>query len=517
MSVRLTKERIKEKVKELGFEYVENELEIGYDKPVDIIDKDGYKYRIMWSELSKNSNKFKPITYSNIYSIENIKRYLNLNKINLEIISTEFKTVSDPLRFKCPICENIFEFPWCRIKTRKYLMCDKCMEKNKITRKLNEDEVFLFFKSKGYTPIDGEKYIGNSIGIKCKDEDGFMYIVRRDNLDLGKIPSKILKTNPYSIYNINLSLELCGSKTRCISTKYINEDHFLKFICGDCGKIFKSKSCTVLSTFNKVCYKCARIKVGKKRRLNIENVEKEFLEFGYTLLDKEYTRNSEKLLCIDKYGYKGYLSYGGLQRIKRGKSNKFDYFSESYNLDNVIYNLNNFCKLNNIKSEPIEYLLDDNSFSKPTIKVKCSCGDYFYTTKSSFTTSKRYCDKCNKKISTYEQKVIDWLKENNIKYQRQKRFKECKNYLPLPFDFYIKDLSILIEVDGEGHYFPCNFNKCSDESAIKSFENTRINDSIKTGFCKKNNIELIRIPYWEFNKDNNYIKILNQSIFKVAT
>jgi len=34
-----------------------------------------------------------------------------------------------------------------------------------------------------------------------------------------------------------------------------------------------------------------------------------------------------------------------------------------------------------------------------------------------------------------------------IKYINQKRFKKCKNKLPLPFDFYLPDLNICIEYD----------------------------------------------------------------------
>ena len=33
-------------------------------------------------------------------------------------------------------------------------------------------------------------------------------------------------------------------------------------------------------------------------------------------------------------------------------------------------------------------------------------------------------------------------------------------------------------------------------------------------YCKKNNIQLIRIPYWEFN-DEGYINILNKEIYNI--
>ena len=157
---------------------------------------------------------------------------------------------------------------------------------------------------------------------------------------------------------------------------------------------------------------------------------------------------------------------------------------------------------------------EDNSYSKPTILFKCNCGEYFTTTVNSFKSGKQKCDKCSNILSRYEFLVVNLLNKYKIKYIRQKRFKDCKNVLPLPFDFYIKDLNILLEIDGQGHFFPCNFNNCSNESAKKSLELTQYNDKIKTQYCENKNIKLIRIPYWEFENDN-YKEILFNNIINV--
>ena len=44
------------------------------------------------------------------------------------------------------------------------------------------------------------------------------------------------------------------------------------------------------------------------------------------------------------------------------------------------------------------------------------------------------------------------------------------------------------------------------------FVDIKIRDTIKTEYCKKNNIKLIRIPYWEIN---NIEEILNKEINKL--
>ena len=67
--------------------------------------------------------------------------------------------------------------------------------------------------------------------------------------------------------------------------------------------------------------------------------------------------------------------------------------------------------------------------------------------------------------------------------------------LPLRFDFAIFDndkISHLIEYDGEFH-----FRKLYESH---DFERQKLHDKLKNEYCVKNNIPLIRIPYWE--KDN---------------
>ena len=75
---------------------------------------------------------------------------------------------------------------------------------------------------------------------------------------------------------------------------------------------------------------------------------------------------------------------------------------------------------------------------------------------------------------------------------------------PLPFDFYLPDYNILIEFDGKQHYVIESFGKDLD-----TFISIKIRDTIKNIYCDKNNLNLIRIPYWEIN---NIEEILNNKI-----
>jgi hypothetical protein len=70
------------------------------------------------------------------------------------------------------------------------------------------------------------------------------------------------------------------------------------------------------------------------------------------------------------------------------------------------------------------------------------------------------CPKCNR--SKGELKTIKWLTENNINFEEQKKFEECKYKNVLPFDFYIPKFDLLIEYQGIQHFKVIPYFKKSD-------------------------------------------------------
>ena len=80
---------------------------------------------------------------------------------------------------------------------------------------------------------------------------------------------------------------------------------------------------------------------------------------------------------------------------------------------------------------------------------------------------------------------------------RQKVLNGCKDKRDLWFDCYINEHNVAVEYDGEQHFYPVGFG-ANNEKALKMFEYTKHHDKIKDNYCKKNNIPLIRVPYYEF-------------------
>lgn len=103
------------------------------------------------------------------------------------------------------------------------------------------------------------------------------------------------------------------------------------------------------------------------------------------------------------------------------------------------------------------------------------------------------CPTCKK--SKGEMKILEFLTKNKIENVRNKKFNNCINILPLPFDFFLPEYNLCIEYDGELHYKLSGF-----KNAKERLENTKKNDKIKDKYCHNNNIYIIRIPYWNFDK-----------------
>ena len=100
------------------------------------------------------------------------------------------------------------------------------------------------------------------------------------------------------------------------------------------------------------------------------------------------------------------------------------------------------------------------------------------------------CPRCSE--SKGEKMVESWLKHNQMIYIPQKKFDNCCDQRPLPFDFYLPCYNICIEYQGKQHYEAIDY--FGGEASLLY---TQYHDKIKFNYCKTNHIRLICIPYWE--------------------
>ena len=163
-------------------------------------------------------------------------------------------------------------------------------------------------------------------------------------------------------------------------------------------------------------------------------------------------------------------------------------------------------KFENLTEEEFQKRYIDNH--KTRIKVLCPIHGWFE--RPLFVLQNGLgCPKCSKK-SKGEEKIQNFLEKNKIKYIKEWKIPNTQ----VRVDFFIPLCKIAIEYDGIQHFKPIDFAGKGQEWARKSFIESKQRDFLKNKLCHIYKINLIRIPYWEYNNLENYlIKIFKRENF----
>lgn len=143
---------------------------------------------------------------------------------------------------------------------------------------------------------------------------------------------------------------------------------------------------------------------------------------------------------------------------------------------------------------PFEY----TSKSNQKVWWRCEKGehkDYLRSIKVSNMCDFR-CPYCQ--TSKGELQIENILKKSNILYTPQKEFIGLTgiNNGNLSYDFYLPDYNLLIEYQGEQHdHYIKGFHKSK-----KDFEKQQEHDKRKKEYAINNNIKLLEIWYWDFDR-----------------
>lgn len=233
------------------------------------------------------------------------------------------------------------------------------------------------------------------------------------------------------------------------------------------------------------CYK-------EEREVSKEEVVNYLQKYGYELIS-EYKNTQEKIRIkcpnghITEMAFCQFKSNGHRCKYCVNKNIRLDY----------TFVKNAF--------EEAGYMLNETEYINNTYKmnVTCPCGHHIRMSWTLFQMGVR-CNECNS--SSGELEIANYLNSHNIYYIGQYAFDDCKDTKVLPFDFYIPSKNTIIEFDGEQHFKPIKLF-----GGEKAFLTRKRHDNIKNNYCKRNNITLIRIPYFDFN---NISIILNNELSK---
>ena len=143
--------------------------------------------------------------------------------------------------------------------------------------------------------------------------------------------------------------------------------------------------------------------------------------------------------------------------------------------------------------------------AKEKIEVRCKkCGHIWSPVASSLLCGSG-CPCC--KRSKGEEKIERYLIKNNIEFEYQKKFYNLRNTLPLSYDFYLPDLNLLIEYQGQFHD-----GTASMVNKDLYFERQQINDKLKREYANNNNYNLLEIWYYDYK---NIESILDKFIYNL--
>ena len=236
----------------------------------------------------------------------------------------------------------------------------------------------------------------------------------------------------------------------------------------------------------------------EKARINGGFQDLTGLRFGYLTVIKE----NKEYLKKDKYTYwdckcdcgnlttvssysltSGNTSSCGCFRLEQlRKSCGVDLTNQRFGNLIVLEEDKEYKKENNIKNRHIYW------------KCKCDCGSIISI--DGVHLRRGETQSCGCVISRGEKIISEILQDNNILFEKQKTFKNCKfnNGRLAKFDFYINN-EFLLEYDGIQHH-----KRSSWDLSEEDFNKRKEYDEYKNQWCKKNFIPLKRIPYTDINK-----------------
>lgn len=337
---------------------------------------------------------------------------------------------------------------------------------------------------------------GQKIGGCCKGD----YLRKKNSTTSNKVKKEIEAKNNNILLNPD----------EYINTKTKN----LRVICGSCGKEFMTSRSSILNSDGR-CFLCGRDVHNWKSMNSI--MQHRYDKYIARCIELKYkpimdvndfanwgAKRIVRFVC-PKHGnveqlYDNFVSSNSICKYcadkQRGDKLKYD----TQTLMDIIGEKNR-----NVLLNPEEYI----SSNDRNLKIKCgSCGNVFIQSLNNYKrinlTGK--CPDCNE-ISYGEYLISSYLDKYDVNYNRWFSFYDCRDKQPLPFDFYLPDFNLAIEFDGLHHMKPVY--------GEESFKTTKLHDAMKDNYCRWNNINLLRIPYWEGSNIEqiliNYLHLTPQS------
>lgn len=352
----------------------------------------------------------------------------------------------------------------------------------------NDDKVIII------CPIHGkfEQKTTNHLNSKCgcgdcyKDICNTKKVLKEETTKEEKVKIKINRKELF----FKRCFEIHGDKyDYSLVTKYVNSQTKVDVICKKHG-VFETTPDRHTNNKNG-CPECKRL--GLKKFIEKSNI-KHINKYDYSLVT-DYFNNKQKvdIICkehgIFNQRVSDHMIRGtGCPECKkvRFRTSVDDFIKRAQIIHNGKY----------VYSSDIEF-----KSNKDKIGINCKEHGLFTQTVNSHLCGQG-CPEC--KESKGETEVKNYLLNNGIKFEKEKKFIDCNHKGALPFDFYLPEYNICIEYNGIQHYKPIEYF-----GGYERYNSQLVRDKIKNEYCLKNNIHLIIIKYDESVDDKLSILLDN--------
>lgn len=275
---------------------------------------------------------------------------------------------------------------------------------------------------------------------------------------------------------------------------YKNMKTKCKFHCNECNIDFEA---TFISHLNSNYGNCPYCRIKRNKTINYEMFLRHTKEYGITeKCDLSYiTEYIDSRTKVPVYCHKKdeYDNEHGIFMIKpndllQGKGCPKCAKRHTYTGEELLL------KFKNMNGDNYIYENIDGKKMRDKIDIYCNKCHKWFKQELHGHLKGQGCPFCNTN-SRFERILDINLKDNNIEYERQKRFK----WLSLQsIDFYVDKIKVGIECQGSQHFEPSI--KFGGE---KEFQFTLERDKRKKRLCKENGVELV---YFLDKKYNSYME-----------
>ena len=317
---------------------------------------------------------------------------------------------------------------------------------------------------------------------------------------LSQIKTKTHDQFVIDLKNVNPNIDVVGT--------YINTDEKVKVKClidgyewnADPRKLLRGGMCPVCTNH--------KVMTGVN---DLATIKPDLIKYFKNKIEAtKYTVGSDKVVDIicPECGYENRIKIGNLSRFgfscngcyenKYGRMRvPYGYWNKGTMSKYLIENYPGYKLLD------IERTTDNHGVNCLKALIKCSNENHDpYWAYWTNILSGYKCFQCSleETASSGERAAEKIFKQYNINFIPQKRFDDCRDVYTLPFDFYLPDCNLIVEIMGEQHERPVEIF-----GGQEGFEKRIRHDKIKRDYLKQNNIDILDIWYYEFDKMEDLI------------